>query len=74
MVTWGQISMKQECRDKGCNKGSRDEWRGVGDVTEIEWTLRQRRYSGEEVTQDGLCQRSIGDPIHIIETAFLPKS
>ena len=38
MVTWGQISMKQGCRDKGWNKGNRAEWRGVGGVTEIEWT------------------------------------
>ena len=27
----------------------------VGDVTEIEWTLRQRRYSREEAAWDGLC-------------------
>ena len=55
--------MKQKCRDEGRNKGNRDEWRGVRDVTEIEWTLRWRRYSGEEAVQDGLCQRSISDLI-----------
>ena len=63
MVTWGQISMKQGCRNKGWNKGNRDEWRGVRDVMEIEWTWRWRRYSRGEVVWDGLCQRSIRDPI-----------
>ena len=38
MVAWGQISMKQGCRDKGLYKGNRDRWRGVGDVMEIEQT------------------------------------
>ena len=35
MGTWGQISMKQGCRNKGWNKGDRDGWRCVGDVTGI---------------------------------------
>ena len=35
MVTWEQMSMKQGCRDEGWNKGNRDEWRGVRDVTKI---------------------------------------
>ena len=47
------------------NKGNRDKQRGVRDVTEIEWTWGWRRHSGEEVAQDGLCWRSIGDPISI---------
>ena len=38
MVTWEWISMKQGCRDEGWNKGNKDEWRGVGNVTEIGWT------------------------------------
>ena len=63
MVTWGQISMKQGCRNKGWNKGNRDKWRGVGDVMEIEWTWGWRRYSREEVAWDRLCQRSIEDLI-----------
>ena len=63
MVTWGEISMKQGWGDKGWNKGNRDKWRGAGDVMEIEWTWGWRRYSGEEVAWDGLCQRSISDLI-----------
>ena len=65
MVTWGQISMKQGCRDEGWNKGNRDEWRGVRDVTEIEQTWGWRRHSREKVVQDGLCQRPIGDPFRV---------
>ena len=61
MVTWGQISMKQGCKNEGWNKGNRDEWRGVRDVTEIEQTWRWRRYSGEEAVWNGLCWRSISD-------------
>ena len=44
MVTWGQLSMKQECRDKGWNKGNRDKWRGVS-MMGIEWTWGWKRYS-----------------------------
>ena len=63
IVTWGQISMKQGCRNKGWNKGNRDEQRGVRDVMEIEQTWRWRRYSREEAAWDRLCQRSISDLI-----------
>ena len=30
---------------KGETRGDRDEWRGVRDVTEIEWTLGRKRCS-----------------------------
>ena len=63
MVTWGQISMKQGYRNEGWNKGNKDEQRGVGDVTEIEWTWGQRRYCRKGAAWDGFCQRSISDPI-----------
>ena len=63
MVAWGQISMKQGCRNKGWNKGNRDEWRRVRDVMEIEWTWGQRKYSGEEAVRGRLCWRSISDLI-----------
>ena len=36
----------REHRDKGWNKGNRDEWRGVGDVMEIQRTWGWKRYSG----------------------------
>ena len=35
----------RECRDEGWNKGNRDKWRGVGDVTEIGWTWGWKWYS-----------------------------
>ena len=58
MVTWEQISMKWGCRDKGWNKGNRDEWRGVGDVMEIEWT-----WGGESVVEERWHRTNfVGDP------------
>ena len=35
----GNIGMKGD-------EGNRDKWRGVGDVMEIGWILRQKRCSG----------------------------
>ena len=51
------ISESGNIGTKGETRGNRDEWRGVRDVTEIEQTLEQKRYSGGR--QSG--NRLVGD-------------
>ena len=46
MVTWKQINETGNIGMKDETRGNRDKWRGVRDVTEIGWTLEQKRYSG----------------------------
>ena len=49
--------MKDETRGKqGQTEGC---WRCDGNRTDLRW----ERYSGEQVEQNGLCQRSISDPV-----------
>ena len=46
IMTWKWISVKMgNIGTKGETRGNRDEWRGVGDVMEIEWTLGWKRCS-----------------------------
>ena len=40
------INETENIRMKGETMGNRDEQRGVGNVTEIGWTLEWKRYSG----------------------------
>ena len=44
-------------------QGNRDEWRGVGDVTEIGWTWGWKRYSGGKAEQNML--RNNHDMSHV---------
>ena len=58
IVTWGQISMKQGCRNEGWNKGNRDKQRGVRDVMEIENKLEdgkgivEKKWHGMDFVRD----------------------
>ena len=44
---------------KGETRGNRDQWRGVRDVTGIEWTLEQKRYSGGRQSGTGFVGGSL---------------
>ena len=44
---------------KGETRGNRDEWRGAGDVMEIEQTLEWKRYSGGRWSGNRLVRDSL---------------
>ena len=62
MVIWRCKSVNREKGMKGETRGNRDEWKGIGDVTEIEQTWNGEGIAGQ-AEQNRLCWRFIGNPV-----------
>ena len=63
MVTWRWKSVKQGDRDEGWNKGKQGWMAGCWRCDRNRMDLGWGRYSGKQVEQNRLGQRSTGDPV-----------